>query len=299
MEARHEPVMVDEVLTLLAPEQGRLLRRLHAWPGRSQLRRCSKPGAGRLLGSGPRRGRARIARERLAPFADRVELVHCRLPRAPRRARRARHRRGRRHPRGPRRVVDAARRARDAASASAVTSPSTCGWTGRQGPTAADLMADADEDGARRRDLPVRRGAPLAPRRARDRRARAERTRSRRPARSPRSCGAPCRRAAYQRIDPATRTFQALRIWVNRELDGLDTFLGDAARRLLAGARFAVITFHSLEDRIVKHTFRRARGGRRRPARADAKRRSCPATTKCARNPRARSAKLRAIERLA
>ena len=47
----------------------------------------------------------------------------------------------------------------------------------------------------------------------------------------------------YQRIDPATRTFQALRIWVNRELDGLDAFLGEAARRLLAGARFAVITF--------------------------------------------------------
>ena len=60
----------------------------------------------------------------------------------------------------------------------------------------------------------------------------------------------------YQRIDPATRTFQALRIWVNRELEGLDTFLAETARRLLAGARLAVITFHSLEDRIVKHTFR-------------------------------------------
>ena len=60
----------------------------------------------------------------------------------------------------------------------------------------------------------------------------------------------------HQRIDPATRTFQALRIWVNRELDGLDTFLESAARRLLAHARLAVITFHSLEDRIVKHTFR-------------------------------------------
>ncbi len=58
------------------------------------------------------------------------------------------------------------------------------------------------------------------------------------------------------RIDPATRTFQALRIWVNRELEGLDRFLEAAVRRLRAGARLVVITFHSLEDRIVKHTLR-------------------------------------------
>jgi len=62
-------------------------------------------------------------------------------------------------------------------------------------------------------------------------------------------------RRGHQRIDPATRTFQALRIWVNRELEGLDRFLETAARRLRAGARLVVISFHSLEDRIVKHTF--------------------------------------------
>ncbi len=63
-------------------------------------------------------------------------------------------------------------------------------------------------------------------------------------------------RRGAMRIDPATRTFQALRIWVNHELDGLDRFLESAARRLRQGARLVVISFHSLEDRIVKHTFR-------------------------------------------
>jgi 16S rRNA (cytosine1402-N4)-methyltransferase len=102
----------------------------------------------------------------------------------------------------------------------------------------------------------------------------------------------------YQRIDPATRTFQALRIWVNRELEGLDGFLAEASRRLLAGARLAVITFHSLEDRIVKHTFRAI------AAASDAwhvltRKPVVPGDEELARNPRARSAKLRVIERLA
>lgn len=105
-------------------------------------------------------------------------------------------------------------------------------------------------------------------------------------------------RRGYQRIDPATRTFQALRIWVNRELDGLDAFLSDAARRLREGARLAVITFHSLEDRIVKHAFRALeRGGQ--TVRILTKRPLLPSEAEVARNPRSRSAKLRAIERLA
>lgn len=113
-------------------------------------------------------------------------------------------------------------------------------------------------------------------------------------------------RKGHQRIDPATRTFQALRIWVNRELDGLDAFLSGAADMLRAGARLAVISFHSLEDRIVKHVFRaleRARGvdrdGPGSTLRIVTKRPLTPGDAEVEANPRARSAKLRAIERLA
>jgi 16S rRNA (cytosine1402-N4)-methyltransferase len=101
------------------------------------------------------------------------------------------------------------------------------------------------------------------------------------------------------RIDPATRTFQALRIWVNRELDGLDRFLNAAVGRLRAGARLAVITFHSLEDRIVKHTFRGLERGGAPAVRVLTKKPVLPADDEVRQNPRARSAKLRAAERLA
>ncbi len=102
----------------------------------------------------------------------------------------------------------------------------------------------------------------------------------------------------YQRIDPATRTFQALRIWVNRELDGLDSFIGDVARRLRVGARFVVITFHSLEDRIVKHTFRALAKGADVALSVLTKKPLVPGADELAANPRARSAKLRAAERV-
>jgi len=102
-------------------------------------------------------------------------------------------------------------------------------------------------------------------------------------------------RKGYSRIDPATRTFQAIRISVNGELEGLDTFLGDAARRLADGGRMAVITFHSLEDRIAKHTLR-ALQDEGIGLRIRTKRPLVPGEAEVERNPRARSAKLRAAE---
>ena len=109
------------------------------------------------------------------------------------------------------------------------------------------------------------------------------------------------RRAAgggrWQRIDPATRTFQALRIAVNDELAGLDAFLERASGSLKRGGRLAVIAFHSLEDRVVKWTFRRlAAAGAvevvtRRPV--------TPSDEETSANPRARSARLRIVEKAA
>ena len=106
--------------------------------------------------------------------------------------------------------------------------------------------------------------------------------------------------AAYRhgRIHCATRTFQALRIAVNRELDVLEPAIRDAVDMLRPGGRIAVISFHSLEDRIVKHTFR-ALAERPHPQVAVlTKKPQVPSDAECQANPRARSAKLRVAERL-
>ena len=100
------------------------------------------------------------------------------------------------------------------------------------------------------------------------------------------------------RIDPATRTFQALRIWVNRELDELDVFLKLVMNRLSAGARMVVISFHSLEDRVVKHTLRDLEKSGA-PVRVLTRKPLRPGVDEVARNPRARSARLRAAEKVA
>ena len=120
--------------------------------------------------------------------------------------------------------------------------------------------------------------------------------------------------AARDGIDPATRTFQALRIYVNDELGELERGLGAAERMLAPGGRLVVVSFHSLEDRIVKDFLRQRSGGapkasRHQPAQSapdlapsfellerGARR---PSAAECASNPRARSARLRAARRTA
>ena len=98
------------------------------------------------------------------------------------------------------------------------------------------------------------------------------------------------------RLHPATKIFQALRIAVNRELEVLSKAVPALARQLSKGGRMVVITFHSLEDRIVKHAFRAlAATGEfsllwKKPL--------CPSFKEIRRNPRSRSAKLRGIARV-
>ncbi len=97
----------------------------------------------------------------------------------------------------------------------------------------------------------------------------------------------------HRRRHPATKTFQALRLAVNRELDNLDRFLEKAPDFLTSGGRLVIISFHSLEDRLVKHHFRRdprLKVINKKPLR--------PSSEEVARNPRARSAKMRVAERV-
>ncbi|HLD69774.1 MAG TPA: 16S rRNA (cytosine(1402)-N(4))-methyltransferase RsmH [Candidatus Omnitrophota bacterium] len=100
----------------------------------------------------------------------------------------------------------------------------------------------------------------------------------------------------YQKIHPATRTFQAIRIAVNRELEALEIVLDKSIDSLKVGGRIAVIAFHSLEDRIVKEKFRTfAKAGRlqlltKKPLR--------PTDQETDNNPRSRSARLRVAQRL-
>ncbi len=103
-------------------------------------------------------------------------------------------------------------------------------------------------------------------------------------------------RDRYQKIHPATRTFQAIRIAVNRELESLEMALGKCVDALTSGGRVCVIAFHSLEDRIVKQALRSfAKEGRveiltKKPLR--------PSIEESDRNPRSRSARLRAAQKI-
>jgi 16S rRNA (cytosine1402-N4)-methyltransferase len=301
--ALHEPVLTREVLTFLAPQRGGLFIDCTVGAGGHSLA-LLEAGATRLVGLDRDPAALATAAETLRAFRDRAELVHADF-----------------------RQLDTLLDARgigaiDGALADLGVSSMQLDAPGRgfsfqrdepldmrmdttSSRSAADLIRDVRE--AELADLIHEYGEERYARRI----ARAiVQARERTPIRSTVQLADLVRRAmprrgragdgrAWSRIDPATRTFQALRIWVNQELEGLDDFLSRLLRRLAAGARAVIIAFHSLEDRIVKHTFRLLEAATDIQARVLTKKPVVPAEDEIARNPRARSAKLRAIERLA
>ncbi|MGB7217480.1 MAG: 16S rRNA (cytosine(1402)-N(4))-methyltransferase RsmH [Vicinamibacterales bacterium] len=292
----HVPVMTAEVLEYLRPARGGVYVDCTVGLG-GHARALLDAGATRLIGLDRDLDALAIARTTLLPWSDRVELVHadyrsigevldrCDTP-----------------------LVDGA--LADLGVSSLQFEAAGRGFSFQRdepldmrmdrsaGDTAADLLARAREEELA--DVIFKYGEERFSRRI----ARAiVESRREAPVDTTGRLAAIVRRAVprrgYMRIDPATRTFQALRIWVNRELEGLDRFVEAAVRRLRAGARLVVITFHSLEDRIVKHTLRALEQRGEAGIKVMTKKPLVPGDEELARNPRARSAKLRAAERVA
>ena len=292
----HEPVLRAETVELLEPAGRGLLVDCTVGTG-GHAAALLEAGADRVVGLDRDAEVLPLARRRLAAWKDRVELVHADY-------------------RGLDDVLDRLGVERvdgalaDLGCSSVQLEAEGRGFSFRRddpldmrmdrtsGRTLADLLAEATpegladvifEYGEERRSRPIARAIVAAAAGA--------------GIETTAELAAVVRRAARyrgrSRIDPATRTFQALRIWVNRELDGLDAFLRTAARRLAAGARLAVISFHSLEDRIVKRTLRELERGGELALRVLTRKPLRPAEDELARNPRARSARLRAAWRAA
>ncbi len=290
----HVPVMAAEVLHFLRPAQGGLFVDCTVGLG-GHSRALLEAGATRIIGLDRDPDALAQARETLAPWGDRVELVHADY-------------------RALAEVLDRRQIAHvDGALADLGVSSLQFDAPGRgfsfqrdepldmrmdrtSGDTASDLVARSTE--RELADAIFLYGEERFSRRIA--RALIE-ARDETPIETTGRLASIVRRSVPRRgpmrIDPATRTFQALRIWVNRELEGLDRFLEAAARRLRGGARFVVIAFHSLEDRIVKHTLR-ALHQRDGLVRVLTKKPLVPNDEEVERNPRARSAKLRAAERM-
>jgi 16S rRNA (cytosine1402-N4)-methyltransferase len=288
----HEPVMVSEVLEHLAPSRGGLFVDCTVGLG-GHARAVLEAGAARLIGLDRDPAAIAHARERLKEFGDRVELVHSDY----RRIGAVLDERG---------IATVAGVLADLGVSSMQLDEAGRGFSFRRdepldmrmdtssGPTAAEMLAGVDERTladviyefgeerhARRVARSILAAQQLAPIESTGRLADIVRR--------------AIPRKGFSRIDPATRTFQAIRIWVNRELDGLDAFVTAAAARLNPAGRLAVITFHSLEDRVVKHTLRALQSEGVVTIRT--KRPIVASDSEIDSNPRARSAKLRAAER--
>jgi len=295
----HAPVMPAEVLSLLAPRpDGLYVDCTVGLGGHTEL--LLNAGAGRVIGLDRDVNALAHARTRLATFSARVELVHADYRTLP-------------SVLAERNITGIDGALADLGVSSMQLDDAERGFSFRHdgpldmrmnasaGETLADRLADVDEGTLA--DVIYQYGEERHARRI----ARAiVSARDRQPLARTAELASVVRRAAgggtWQRLDPATRTFQALRIWINGELDGLDAFLQSTVATLHTGGRLVVIAFHSLEDRIVKHTFK----AMAKPAddaaplgRVLTPKPLEPTDAEREENPRSRSAKLRAMERVA
>jgi len=294
-------VLLDEVQAALAPERGGVF--VDGTVGRGgHAERLLDGGADRLIGVDRDLRALALARETLARFGDRVALVHADYRDLPS-------------------VLDAQGVASvagvllDLGVSSMQLDEAGRGFSFRrdepldmrmdqsQGPTLAERLDDVDEQTLA--DVIYRYGDERKSRRVARAIVHARRqgvlaTTGQLAAVARRAVGGP-----WQRIDPSTRTFQALRIWLNDELGALEQVIGRMWPRLQVpdgsgrtGGRLAIISFHSLEDRMVKHAFRALTQGDTPAVRVLTRRPIEAGEAEVAANPRARSAKLRVLERM-
>jgi 16S rRNA (cytosine1402-N4)-methyltransferase len=303
-ESGHVPVLLDEVVALLAPERGGLFVDATLGAGGHAEALLSRGARVRLIGIDRDPSALAAARSRLSGFGDRVTLVQGNFG-----------------------DLDALLENRGGAdgiladlgvSSMQLDEPARGFSFRRDGPldmrmdssgrTAADVLATSSveelsrifrEFGEERMAAKIARGIVAE--------------RKRRPVATTRQLAriVSDQKGHREKIDPATRVFQALRIEVNQELVALARFLTAAVTRLNAGGRLGVIAYHSLEDRLVKEAFRRESGvclcpprlpacvcGARAALRVLTRRPLRPGEAEKRRNPRSRSARLRVAEKL-
>jgi 16S rRNA (cytosine1402-N4)-methyltransferase len=309
--APHRPVLLTEAVALLAPERGGLfIDATLGLGGHSEALLEASPDV-RVLGLDRDRAALRLASERLSRFGTRFRPAHANFKEVARVMREAGER-------------DASGVLADLGVSSLQFDTKERGFSFRHA-APLDMRMDAEGDDETAAELLARLPEEEI---ARVIYEYGEERRSRRIARwvvERRERGEPvettaelaelvARAVGYkrgERIHPATRTFQALRIAVNRELEGLGEFLETAVDLLQTAGRLAVISFHSLEDRAVKRTLQRLAGkcecdvrlpvcacGARRAVELLTRRPVVPSVEEAEENPRARSAKLRACLKL-
>lgn len=293
MDAIHQPVLLEEVIASLAPADGGLYVDGNLGMGghAERILEQSAPG-GRLIGFDWDAAAMALARERLARFGDRIRYVHRNFTALEETL----MEQGVRHIDGLLLDLGLSSLQLDASGRGFSfkgEEPLDMRMDSRRGLTAAELLNTRSQQELA--DVFYYYGEERQARRIAEAVVEARRSE---PLRTTAQLVAVVERAVPRRFHPkkihvATKVFQALRIAVNQELENLQTVLAAGPKWLAVGGRFCVISFHSLEDRLVKRAFQE------NPLlRVVTSKPIVPGEAECQRNPRARSAKLRVAVRV-